>query len=165
MSKQINFFLSQNDEDALADFLKAKGAVPVDDKSDTRELHFRREIKRDKNIFERFYLIHAEYTVNIKFIEINNKYHFDEQNSDGIEYWPSCVIQDRQEIRRGRLYVVTDYFDESERLIRKNDDFLKWADSVLRGARRLMSREGKCIFWYGPEALELERQGWTMSPL
>lgn len=165
MSKQLNFFLSRSDEAVLAEFLTKSGAIAVEEQSSSPELEFRRSIQREKSVFEKLCLLHEKFSEHIVFKEIKNKFYINEQKSDIIEYSPSYIITENQTIKRGRLYVVTDYFDTEDRLIRKNDPFLKWADSILRGARKMMSKGGKWDFWYGPEALELEMQGWTTSPL
>jgi hypothetical protein len=73
----------------------------------------------------------------------------------------SRCYQDDQLIRRGRFYFVKSYFD-ARALVDKDDGFLKWGNSLMTRARRMLSKDPNSFEYYGPEALRLKDMGLKM---
>jgi hypothetical protein len=59
---------------------------------------------------------------------------------------------------RGRFYVQTDILVGGE-IIRKQVDFLKWADEVFRFAKKQLHRSKTLDAYVGDDALQWEKQG------
>jgi hypothetical protein len=50
-------------------------------------------------------------------------------------------LAEGRRIDRSRLYFTESYFDDSQKLTRKSDDFCKWANSIFSKSRRIMVRK------------------------
>ena len=107
----------------------------------------------------KIYVTQSQYIDRIIFKRSANAAFVDELRSPVVEF--SRCYQDDQLIRRGRLYFVNGYFDASG-LINKDDDFLKWGNSLMRRARRMLRKDPNSFEYFGPEALRLKEMGLKM---
>ena len=64
---------------------------------------------------------------------------------------------DGKQLRRGRLYFTSRFYDQEDTLISKDTAFVKWARSVLKAAVRGLRRDKELQSYIGSQAEELRR--------
>jgi hypothetical protein len=133
-SKQINFFISPDDWEAINHFFIDHGACfikqPIHDLKNMLTTDI--STKEDGD-FNKVFLTKAEYISSIKtrYLETQNYYLVDDLRSNVVEFSRggfSSVSNDALE--RARLYFVSQYF-EDEITVKKDTSFLSWAESLL----------------------------------
>ncbi len=154
MSRQINFFLHPDDQTDFNEFLKSFGDFKIlpyyhfDNKVSTRNDTILRDIKKEG---AKVYLIRAEDLTDIplRHIEKFKYWLIEDDRLPAIEFG-RCILRENK-IMSGRLYFRTHYY-EGQDYIQKSEQFIKWADKIIKSARRkLISHkvsQGKYTYTY-----------------
>jgi len=161
-SSQVNFYLTRDDQAELVKKLDPHGSfiyIARLSQDGSPQRVESAEIRQMGFEHLKIYVTQSQYIDRIIFKRSANAAFVDELRSPVVEF--SRCYQDDQLIRRGRLYFVNGYFDASG-LINKDDDFLKWGNSLMRRARRMLRKDPNSFEYFGPEALRLKEMGLKM---
>jgi len=95
---------------------------------------------------------------NIVFRDVGsvNGYSVDTLRSPVVEY-SRCYVDD-EIIRRGRLYFIMSFYDEHDKLAKKSESFVTWANDILSVTRKNLSN-GDTGTRFGAGALIDKRNG------
>lgn len=140
MGRQINFFLHQDDQADFDLLLKSLGDIVLvpyyhyDKKVATIADTIVRDIKKEG---VRVYIIRKSDFKDIKLKHIEHfGYWLVDDNSLPVIHFDRSVTSDGT-IKSGRLYFTVDYVNTDKMImIRKSEDFIKWADNVIKTVRR-----------------------------
>jgi hypothetical protein len=140
MGRQINFFLHQDDQTDFDKLLKSLGDIVLipyyhyDNKVATVEDTIIREVRKEG---ERVYLIRKSDFSEVRLWHIQNfGYWLVDDNSLPVIHFDRSVTS-KGKIERGRLYYTIDYLDSDKMvMIKKAEDYIKWADNVIKTVRR-----------------------------
>jgi hypothetical protein len=92
-----------------------------------------------------------------KYVPVQNYWHIDDDRSPAVELW-RCYF-DGSILRRGRLYFLPDFYDDKGQLVKKPEDFIKWANSLLQWVRKKYKRDPETGFYIGPHAEAWKKGG------
>jgi hypothetical protein len=162
-SSQLNFFLTKNDQAELLGKLDPLGSfryVESMSQDGSPRMLETAEIGQMGSERLKIFVTQSNYINKILFEQLTNAAFVDELRSPVIAF--SRCYQDDQCIRRGRFYFVKSHFD-ARALINKDDDFLKWGNSLITRARRMLKKDPKSFEYFGPEALRLKGVGLKMD--
>lgn len=143
MSRQINFFLAEEDEAPFEAMLRESGnfivfpdiwQMPVPDVEPTTRVRKMGE----EAMLVLLTLKGMGQEVGARRTPGKLTYIVDTRRSPVIEF--TRCFRGEGFIRRGRLYFSPTYYDEDGQSQRKNEDFVRWADDVLARARRWLRR-------------------------
>ncbi|WP_395647390.1 hypothetical protein [Terricaulis sp.] len=143
MSRQINFFLAEEDEAPFEAMLRESGPFiafpdvwqsPVPDVEPTIRI---RKMGAEAMLVL-LTLKHMGQEVGARRTPGKLSYIVDTRRSPVIEF-TRCFRGDTF-IRRGRLYYSPTYYDEDGQSQRKSEDFVRWAEDVLVRTRRWLRR-------------------------
>jgi hypothetical protein len=159
-SKQVNFFLTVDDQDDLINAFRARVGefVIIDSIAEGGRLRLLQtaEIKRMGAERLKVYLARPN---DVALVRLNHLQHHPHETVDivrsPIVEFDRCYHRDHQ-LRRGRLYMVGAYYDDDV-LLKKDDGFLKWANALITTARRRLTKGPESFFYFGRNALELKR--------
>jgi hypothetical protein len=144
MGRQINFFLHRDDQADFDRLLKTFGDIVLlpyyhyDNKVSTIEDTLVRDrIKEGRRV----YLIRRSDFKDIPLTHIEKfGYWLVDDRILPIVHFDRGVTTDAK-IERGRIYFQPDFVDSKEmRMIKKSDDFIKWADNIIRTVRRKLKK-------------------------
>jgi hypothetical protein len=142
-SVQINFYLMPNEQASFDELLKSAGPIRVVTGMNSA---FRPQLS-STTVLRSFgaedlkvHLVREEDVDLLRAGETPNgsEWFVDVLRSPVIEYW-RCFT-DGKILRRGRLYLIEDYYDDNGILVKKDTGFLKWARAVIAKVRRNMSK-------------------------
>jgi len=144
MGRQINFFLHQNDQTEFDRLLKTFGDIVLlpyyhnDNRVSTIEDTLIRDVTKEGR---RVYLIRRSDFKNIPLRHIEKfGYWIVDDLALPIVHFDRGVAKD-DKIERGRIYFQPDFVDSKEmRMVKKPDDFIKWADNIIRVVRRKLKK-------------------------
>ena len=144
MGRQINFFLHQDDQADFDRLLKTLGDIVLlpyyhyDNKVSVIEDTIIRDIPKEGR---RVYLIRRSDFKHIPLTHIEKfGYWLVDDHTLPIIHFDRCVTKD-DKIEKGRIYFQPDFVDTKEmRMIKKSDDFIKWADNVIKTVRRKLNK-------------------------
>lgn len=144
MGRQINFFLHQDDQADFDRLLKTFGDIVL-----LPYLHYENKVATIEDTLirdrikegRRVYLIRRSDFKNIPLIHIENfGYWLVDERALPIIHFDRGVTTD-DKIERGRIYFEPDFIDLREmRMVKKSDDFVKWADNIIRTIRRKLKK-------------------------
>ena len=145
MGRQINFFLHQDDQDDFDKLLKSFGDILLlsyyhyDNKVTTVKDTIIRDLVKEER---RVYLIRTNDFNKVRLTHITNfGYWLVDDNALPVIHFDRCVTTD-DKIQSGRLYFTVDYLDSDKMvMIKKTDDFIKWADNVIKTVRRKLIKQ------------------------
>ncbi len=145
MGRQINFFLHQDDQDEFDKLLKSFGDILLlpyfhyDNKVATVGDTIIRDLRKEER---RVYLIRTKDFNKVRLTHIEKfGYWLVDDDSLPVIHFDRSVTMDNK-IQSGRLYFTTDYVDSDKMLmIKKEDDFIKWADNVIKTVRRKLIKQ------------------------
>lgn len=137
MGRQINFFLHPDDQADFDKLLKSFGDVVLlpyyhyDNKISTVADTIVRDIKKEGS---RIYLVRPVDFKYIKLVHIEKfNYWLVDDNSLPVLHFDRSVYRDNS-IHRGRLYFQPQFVENMER-VKKSDDFVYWADKIIKTVR------------------------------
>jgi hypothetical protein len=162
-SSQLNFFLTRNDQAELLRKLDPLGKfVYVESISQNGSLRIleRAEITKMGSERLKIFITLPKYLNNIILVQLPASAFVDVLRSPVIEF--SRCYQDGKCMRRGRFYFIRRHFDESTE-ITKDEEFLKWSNSLILKARRVLRRDPESFAYFGSEALQLKDMGFKMD--
>jgi len=144
MGRQINFFLHQDDQADFDRLLKTFGDIILlpyyhyDNKVSIIEDTLIRDRAKEGR---RVYLIRRSDFKNIPLTHIEKfGYWLVDDRALPIVHFDRGVTED-EKIERGRIYFQPDFVDPKERrMVKKSDDFVKWADNIIRTVRRKLKK-------------------------
>jgi len=162
MGRQVNFYMLPDDIAAYEQVLKAEGNVCfLEEMTPTPQIRIidTLAVPETKNRRLRVYLAQEGDLSGIVTEEVPTQ-----------QYWLIDVVQslavefDRsyyngQILGRGRLYFQTGYYDSNDQCIDKPEEFVRWADRLLRWIRRHYKRNPETGFYLGPHAWEWVARG------
>src|SRR6266702_3284949 len=163
-SSQLNFFLTRNDQAELLAKLDPLGTfVYVESISQDGSLKILESAEIRKMGSERLkiFISLAKHVNNITFDQSPTTVFIDNLRSPVVEF--GRCYQDDQCIRRGRFYFIKGYFDQRAALICKDEEFLKWGNSLISKTRRILKRDPESLTYFGPEALRWTESGFKMD--
>jgi len=76
-----------------------------------------------------------------------------------IQFNTGIVDEEKNEIRPGRLYYVDGYYGADETWVDYSDAFLKWAQSILRIAKKTFVKRKESFYYIGHDALRWLESG------
>ena len=156
-SKQLNFYITPKDKEAIIDFLNRNHCcIVVDDYIKEDRNHCKSLQQVEENIFQ-IYLAKEEFLKNIKILSTPN----------GIEYYDnmiSPVLQfdlggfypyDKNLLQRARFYYISGYYKD-EKFITKSAQFINWADSLINDFKKefLIKYSKEKTFFYSKSAIK-----------
>ena len=164
MGKQINYYLHTKDLEWFYNMLKERNAVFVPTQYDERQI----EIIEYPSITEAedMYLVRKEDLDKLTFSKlggVNKAWGIDTfKDAPVVELDRSGYLPEYGIIRRGRLYFQSDYYEETK-LIKKDETFLIWANSLISAVRRKLVkrkeiRDFRSTFYLGEFANEWVEQ-------
>jgi len=136
MGRQINFYLHTDDLKSFYEVLGQKKAVFCRHNMNENRLIIVDPLIDGEN--SRLILLRNEDFTHVKFRKSNECWYID-NSSSVVELDRSRYLEEEGIIVRGRLYFQSDYYECSE-LIKKNEDFVKWANSLLNTLRRKLEK-------------------------
>ncbi|PKP46724.1 MAG: hypothetical protein CVT94_13765 [Bacteroidetes bacterium HGW-Bacteroidetes-11] len=142
MGRQINFFLHPDDQDYFDKLLKSFGDVVLlpyyhfDNKISTTADTKVRDIEKEGS---RIYLVRPEDFKDIKLVHIKTfNYWLVDDNSLPVLHFDRSVYRDNS-IHRGRLYFQPQFLENME-WVKKSDDFVNWADKIIKTVRHKLKK-------------------------
>ncbi len=142
MGRQINFFLHPDDQDDFDKLLKSFGDVVLlpyyhfNNKIFTAADTIVRDIKKEGS---RIYLVRPEDFMDIKLVHIEKfNYWLVDDNSLPVLHFDRSIYRDNT-IHRGRLYFQPQFVENME-WVKKSDDFVNWADKIIKTVRRKLKK-------------------------
>jgi hypothetical protein len=162
MGRQIQIYLATRDIDLFEEALKQRGVVFVSRSSADGRVQVLQTCKRRvaSGVRTSCYLARQK---DLKSIRVN---HISSKVGWVVDDLRSPVIQfdggffDGRTLRQGRLFYDTGYYNDSGEWVNKPADFLKWADSILKMAKKLIARDRVLDAYVGSHAGEwLARTG------
>lgn len=145
MGRQINFFLHQDDQVDFDKLLKSLGDIVIlpyyhhDNKVSTIEDTLIRDPKKEGR---RVYLIRRQDFSDIPLTHIEKfGYWLVDDHTLPIVHFDRGATKD-DKIERGRIYFQADYVDTKQMvMIKKPEDFVKWADNIIKTVRRKLKKQ------------------------
>ena len=162
MGRQINFYLTAEDEVAFEEHLKKAGDfVAIRWKSDKPEPVVV-DLSAQKSVLSlRLVLPQHLAKVSMQPILTRREYSIDGLVSPVVEY-SRCPQEDRL-IRRGRLYFQEGYFDAAGKWVAKDEAFISWARRLRETARRFFNKRRIGFFYLGEGAEKARAEGFDLS--
>lgn len=158
-SSQLNFFLTQNDQAELLAELDLLGSfVYIESTSESGALRIlgSAEIKKMGSEPLKIGVTLSRYVDKIDLIRSGVRAFADIDASPLIEF--GRCYQDEECIRRGRFYFVK-RFVAARGVVNKDEEFVKWGNSLISRARRVLKRDSVSSAYFGSEALRLVSEG------
>ncbi|WP_407158944.1 hypothetical protein [Bradyrhizobium sp. STM 3557] len=163
-SRQINFFLTAEDQatllarlmDRLGPFL----FISRRSENDAPQQLDTAAVKKMGSEPLTIYLLRQKDLGQVRFEPFTEQqcYVVDSLLSPVIEF-SRCYHSDGL-LRRGRMYVVSSYYDRDGVPVSKDRDFLDWAAAMIAAARKIVQRRvPPSMFYCGQNAFELSQQG------
>jgi len=128
-SRQINFFVMPDEWEPLENYLKENNMISVARKMETKEI----EIKSIKQNSFFNYLLNENNKDKIKiyYLEKPNSYFIDFTFSPVIEYSPSFYNEEKKELKMGRFYYTTGFWNENDEWEEKPKEFIKNSEKLF----------------------------------
>lgn len=138
MGRQVNFFLSSNDEREFDEFLKRFDDIcflTYYNKTNKPTIVENTIIKNYLKDGSRIYLVRKQDIDKVKFEYIENfNYWLIEDKSSPVLHYDICLTFDNY-IERGRFYFETKYV-ENFNWVEKDYDFVKWSENIISKTRK-----------------------------
>lgn len=142
MGRQINFYLHPDDYQDFEDLLKATGNIiflpyyHYDGKVRTVDTTIPVDQRKEGS---RIYLVRQQDFKQIELGHIENfSYWFIEDTHLPVLHYDRCDFYNNK-IIRGRLYFQPSFVKDMQ-WVNKSEDFVSWADNVIRTARRKLKK-------------------------
>lgn len=166
-SKQLNFFLTVEDQKAVERAISMCGEVSIfDARSATGDARKRENMCVQEFGKEplRIVLSLARHADKVIFTRANDygDYSVNVLKMPVIEF-DRCYVGDGY-IRRGRVYAIMDYHDDEGLLIHKPEVFINWVKCVFAEIENSLSVTADGCF-IGDEARSLSEKGWSLKSL
>jgi hypothetical protein len=158
-SKQINFYLTQKDQEVLESELRSvSNFLIAEAQSPEKKLIIRPSIVISRMGAEplKIILLRPDDKESVNFLEVSKlkSYAVDTVSSPVVEM-SRCYVAEK-ELRRGRFYYKTKYFDGKGNKVSKSSEFLSWADKMTKIVRKCLQKED--LEYFGEEATKLSKE-------
>lgn len=162
MGRQIQIYFSPDDVQALEKVVKEQlGAVVVAHRhpADHAEPITSTVSKNAEGLRSFGYLARMQDLGNIvlRHVPTQGYWVVDETRSPVVEL--DGGFDDGKILRRGRLYFQKGFYGEDGRWVNKPQDFLQWAEEILKLAKKLSRRDQKLDAYIGRSAAEEQNAG------
>ena len=172
MGRQINFFMTSEDEKDFLDFARSTcnlTVLPYTSKESVFKPLVSLPPLKSQKFWMNAWLVNMDITHNVvtRFIPQQGYYLVDEVASDVLEFSRSIPFDDR--LNRGRIWAeFCSHFDDSTgQWVKKDEELVKWFEKLARWIRKNFKKEDYLIY-IGLGAQELldsgdfvPEQGWT----
>ena len=164
MGRQINFYMLQDDIREFEQMIQKKGGIafvpeqlPDGQIITVNTLTQKYELNGRK--VQKTYLVQEHHLENLKIQPIgsSNLWYVDNTSSLAVEFMKSTVIE--RQIHRGRLYFEAGYFEPDGQWSAKPEDFVRWADSLIRWIRTHYAKDDRTQFYVGPNTQKMIEAG------
>lgn len=157
MGRQINFYLHTDDLKSFYEVLGQRKAVFCRHNMDEDRLIVVDPLINGDN--SRLILLRNEDFAHVRFRKLNECWSID-NSSLIVELDRSRYLEEEGIIIRGRLYFQSDYYKGSE-LIKKDEYFVKWANSLLNTLRRKLEKRTEIRSFIGTFYLGKNANKWV----
>jgi hypothetical protein len=167
MGRQINFYMSEEVDNKLIEFLKEQNFEFLFYDFKNNALVRLYEIKYSEFSQEDTYLYKPEYgDLHMKdgpLVDI------DQITSPVIEFTRTKIVYDKKIVRRGRIWVETKYYDSSGELVEKKEEFVKDYNRLVRWIKKNVPFQeipkGDFLVkeYTNDELMELVNQGYRLT--
>lgn len=133
-SKQLNFFITQEDYSSINSFLMEHNAIMLTDNYINKKTNNNDLLKYKNEDIHQIYLTQNDFLdkVVIKNLE-NNIYYYYITSSFILELSLGGVYSyDKNLLQRGRFYYVKKYYDDNGNFVVKPDIFINWCDEIMK---------------------------------
>ena len=127
MGRQINFYMSKIVEKSFIEFLEQNQFIFLNNDSSVIN-------KTSPKGKFRWYLYKQDYG-DIKMNQYNMNI-IDTKKSPVIQFRRTSIKEEEKKIFKGRLWIETQYYDGGEKLIKKNDIFIKEYQMLVRWIKK-----------------------------
>jgi hypothetical protein len=133
-SKQLNFFISDEDRGAVNDFLKEQGCILI--RNNVKEIPEAfigsiDELHHPKATIVYFTNVYYKPDVVFKHQNVQNVYYVDIDTSPVLQFTLGGSPFKKSELERGRLYFFTKNLVNGE-WVSKDEPFIKWCDDIMK---------------------------------
>lgn len=135
-SSQLNFFINNNDLEAIEDFLKRENCMIFDslvksiDSVGNGELKSHSGFPKPQVYFQDNY---SKKKIYYKYQQSKNYYFIDETRSPVIQFSIGGIIPaSKKELYRSRFYFIHQYYDNNGNIISKDEDLKQWAIAIFK---------------------------------
>lgn len=161
MGRQVNFFMHPDDlKEFQREFLENSSILSINSrsKSSVPEILETTQMSGENGSWLQIFLVQKENfsEVKMQYIKDQNYWMVDDSISPVIEF-DRCYF-DEKILRRGRIYFQTGFYDMKEKWKERSEEFIKWADSLLRWIRKKYKRDARSGFYIGHYA-----EKWNVS--
>lgn len=161
MGRQIQIYLALEDIDSFEVALKERGVVFVSQSSPNSRVQVLHTCKRGVagGVRTSGYLARQEDLKSITLNYVSSKVGWvvDDLRSPVVQF--DGGFFDARTLRPGRLFYDTGYYNDRGEWVDKPSQFSKWADSILRAAKKLIRRDPVLDAYVGSHAAE-----WLANP-
>ncbi|MCS3795073.1 hypothetical protein [Niastella sp. OAS944] len=144
-SKQVNFFLALEDLPRVIAFINENGGSIYKEYADTKDKPVRYNPLINEDSIYQVYVCKEWGTTILSFIYLENRkeYYIEIGKSNCIQFSIGGFYSySNKELHRSRFYFVTKYY-EGDELVKKDEEFLTWADDVLKKFKKKFLRKAK----------------------
>lgn len=135
MSKQINFFITREDLAEIESFLKKENCLFIVQPIFNLDNMFQDTIIFDGNNKSRDTVLLApnfrENQIKINKIDQQGYFLVNNRFSDIVEFSRGIYSDNANELKRGRLFYDTGYYEVDGTFLKKSNDFMTWADGLV----------------------------------
>jgi len=161
MSRQINFYLTSVDLIALEARLRLKSDFAIfHSRSHEQKPRIINSVNFSENGTEWLYL----YLVRQEDISLINMRHVPAQNYWAVDVTESPVIEliksfsDGKIMRPGRLFYKESYFNPQDALVKKSEEFCKWANMNFKETKKWL-KKAMAFYYMGQDAEKWKSDG------
>lgn len=159
MGKQINFYMSHKVQEVFMEFLTQNNYIFINDRGDSI-------LNPNSNEIHRLFLHKPDYGAVI--MRQGDNVGIDAIKSPVIEFNKTLVRNEKKRIRRGRLWISTQYYEENL-LVKKKGLFLKDYELLVRWVKKNVPYQeyengGYVLKEYiNSEIIELQEKGYEFK--
>lgn len=156
-SKQLNFFILPDDLREIELFLVNEGVLfipqPIYDKEQIYSPSIIRNPKPKKE-FDQINLTKSDFSdkVLLKRIEQQGYYLMNIEQSLVIEFDTGGFLYKPNQLERGRLYYITGFYNENRFFVKKDEQFIKWADKIFKEVKKRFLKKSESFEYFSPRA-------------
>jgi len=155
-SSQVNFFMHPDDIESFGKYLAENNIVSINQPQFTAELKIAASIAEiaENEWWLGCFLVRKPDISIIKneFFKKPNYYLINEIESPVIEF--SRCLFDGKVLRAGRLYFIKAFYDSTDKLVYKSEEFIACSQTVLKWIKKHYKRDIETGFYFSPKAEE-----------
>jgi len=168
MGRQVNFYMHPDDIADYEQVLKADGNVCfLEEPTPTPQIKIRQTLavpETGKRWIDLYLARESDLPhIVVKHVPVQDYWLIDVVRSLAVQFDTSYY--NGEVLGRGRLYFQTGYYDSNDQCIDKPEEFVRWADRLLRWIRRHYKRDPETGFYLEPHAWEWVAKGGQLRKL